>query len=272
MDQITLRNFTERYLEANDCRIVESSPTYLHAQLSIEADKDLVNRPFYWMYVEKMNLPANPMQLCFVFDPENPPEDRRAEYLFYGSPRFRQLLRSAQKLGKFVRLYQQPVGWPQFSSQPKGYIPWLSVHYLVSYVCDQKKDCISSYGINLQTGQIKSDFEELLNQHKWTHKLPEKRHTLSPRMTIQEAVGEIEYCLTEKLTEEDHHWAEEAEKRLQDELTQVNAYFPDETKQSDEQKAAKTARLKECTWQYHPRIEVNLISAGLFYLENDKKD
>jgi hypothetical protein len=240
--------------------------------LSIEADKDLVNRPFYWMYVEKMNLPANPMQLCFVFDPENPPKDRPAEYLFYGSPRFRMLLRSAQKLGKFVRLYQKPDRWVPFSSQSKGYIPWLSVHYLVSYVCDQKKDSISSYGINLQTGQIKPNFDELLYEHKWTPKLPDNRHTLSPRMTIQEAVGEIEYDLTEKLTTEDHRWAEEAEKRLQDELKQVDVYFPDETKQSDEQKSAKTARRRECVWQYHPRIEVNLISAGLFYMENNKED
>jgi hypothetical protein len=268
VDQIALREFTERYLEANDCRIMESTPSYLHTQLSIDADKDLVNRPFYWMYVEKMNLPVNPMQLCFVFDPENPPTDRRAEYLFYGSPRFRQLLQSAQKQGKFVRLYQEPAGRSPFSSQSKGYIPWLSVHYLVSYVCDQKKDRISAYGINLQTGQIKTNFEEQLHQYKWTHKLPEKRYTLSPRMTIQEAVGEIEYFLTEELTEEDHRWAEDAKQRLHDEIEQVNTYFPDETKQTDEQKSAKTARQRECIWQYHPRIEVNLVSAGLFYLES----
>nr|WP_255724498.1 YqhG family protein [Shimazuella soli] len=247
---------------------MESTPSYLHTQLSIEADKDLVNRPYYWMYVEKMNLPANPLQLCFVFDPENPPEDRRAEYLFYGSPRFRQLLRSAQKQGKFVRLYQEPSGWSQFSSQSKGYTPWLSVHYLVSYVCDQKKDRVSSYGINLQTGQIKTDFADELHCFKWTLKLPEKRYTLSPRMTIQEAVGEIEYFLTEELTEEDHEWAEDAHKRLNEELEQVNAYFPDGAKQTDEQKSAKTARQRECIWQYHPRIEVDLVSAGLFYLEN----
>jgi hypothetical protein len=270
VDQITLRSFTERYLQANDCQILESTPSYLHTQLSIEADKDLINRPFYWMYVEKMNLPANPMQLCLVFDPENPPEERRAEHLFYGSPRFRQLLLSARNQGKFVRLYQEPPRWTPSSSKSIGYKPWLSIQYLISYVCDQKKDRIASFGIDLQTAQIEPNFIQRLQSYKWTHKLPERRYTLSPRMTIQEAVGEVEYMLTEELTAEDHQWAEEAEKRLQEELNQVSTYFPVEEKQTEEEKAANTARRRECIWQYHPRIEIHVISAGLFYLEDCK--
>jgi hypothetical protein len=267
VDQIAMRKFTERYLRATNCHIIESAPSFLHTQLSVEADKDLVNRPFFWMYVEKMNLPANPVQLCFVFDPENPPEGKRAEHLFYGSPRFRQLLQSAQNQGKFVRLYQEPARWSHFSSLSKGYSPWIGVHYLISYVCDQKMDRIVSLGINLQTGEIKKDFDDVLQKFKWSHKLPERRYTLNPRMSIQEAVGELEYILTEELTEEDHQWAEDADQRLQDELNQVAAFFPVKEKLTDEQSAAKTARERECIWQYHPRIEVNLIAAGLFYLE-----
>jgi hypothetical protein len=268
MDQVALRTFTERYLAANDCHILESTPSYLDTQLSIEADKDLVNRPFYWMYVERMNLPANPVQLCLVFDPEHPPEGRRAEYLFYGAPRFRQLLRSAQNQGRFVRLYQEPARWSSFSSMSKGYTPWLCVNSTVSYICDQKRDRIASFGINLQTSEIRANFYEQLQQLNWTHKLPEKRYTLSPHMTIAEAVGELEYALTEDLTNEEHEWAEEAMKRLTAELEQIDTYFPLVDKQTDEQKTSSAARHRECIWQYHPRIEVKLVNAGIFYLES----
>lgn len=267
MDQVTLRSFTERYLTTNDCHILESTPHYLHTQLSVQADKDIVDRPFYWMYVERMNLPANPVQFCFVFDPEHPPEGMRSEYLFYGSPRFRQLLRSAQKQGRFVRLYQEPAGWTSYSTASKGYTPWLCINSMVSYVCDQKRDKIASFGINLQTAEVCPNFFEQLEQMKWTHKLPEKRHTLSPRMTIAEAVGELEYALAEELTNEEHQWANDAMGRLNEELSQVESFFPIMEKQSDEQKIASAARRRECIWQYHPRVEIKLINAGLFYLE-----
>lgn len=264
MDQLALRDFTERYLQTNDCKILESTPSYLHTQLSMEADKDLVNRPFYWSYVEKMNLEPNPVQLCFVFDPDHPPEGIRAEHLFYGSPRCQQLLQSAQKQGKFVRLYQQHKGW---STASKAYIPWLSLHYLVSYVCDQKKDQLISLGISLQSGEIQNDFYTQLKQHDWTAKLPDQRYTISPRLTIAEAVGELEYALEEQINAEDHQWAEAAQQRLADELAQVATFFPDKEKRSDEQQAAYEARKRECIWQYHPRVEVNLVAAGLFYIE-----
>jgi hypothetical protein len=268
MDQVALRTFTERYLAINNCHILESTPSYLHTQLSVQADKDLVNRPFYWMYVERMNLPANPVQLSLVFDPEHPPEGRRSEHLFYGSPRFRQLLRSSQNQGRFVRLYQESANRGHSSSPSIGYIPWLSINFFVSYVCDQKRDRIASFGINLQTAEIQHNFYDQIQQMKWTHKLPERRYTNSPCMIIEEAVGELEYALTEELTTEEHQWAEEADKRLKAELAQLDTYLPVEGKQTDEQKITRSARRRECIWQYHPRIEVKLINAGLFYLES----
>ncbi|SFJ32534.1 YqhG family protein [Thermoflavimicrobium dichotomicum] len=271
MDQQKVRSFTERYLKSYECHIIESAPTYLQTQLSIEADKDLLNRPFYWMYVERMNLPPQPARFCFIFDPENCPEDLRGEYLFFGSPRFAQMLQSAQKHGRFTRLYQQPSSRESLSRVSKAYTPWLGMNFQVSYICDQKKDRITYLGINLCTGEIVEPFYPTIRSLGWTSKLPPKRHVTAPRLSFAEAVGELEYFLQEQIEGEDPTWAVEAKKRLEMELDTLAHYYPEQEQRTEEQEKERVQRQRELIWQYHPRIEVQLINGGLFYMEQPAK-
>jgi len=53
MRQVEVHNFLERFFRAAECEIVENTPTYLTVDLTIEMDKAIMNRPFYWHYVEK---------------------------------------------------------------------------------------------------------------------------------------------------------------------------------------------------------------------------
>ncbi|MBA4495714.1 YqhG family protein [Paenactinomyces guangxiensis] len=267
MDQKEIRSFTERYLQCHDCHIIESAPTHIVTQLSIHADKDLLNRPFYWMFVERMNMEPQPAQLCFCFDADLRPEHGRVEHLFYGSPRFAQMLNSAQKNGQFVRLYQQPQGWERRNYISKPYTPWLGINFKISYICDQKMDRISYVGINLQNGEVRDGFYQMIQSLSWTSKLPAQRHILSPRLTIPEAVGELEYYLQEQIENEDLTWADEAMQRLEAELNQLDSYYPDETSMSEETRKEKKQRRRETIWQYHPRVEIKTINSGLFYIE-----
>jgi hypothetical protein len=267
MEPREIRSFVERYLENNSCHIIESSPSHLVTQLSIQADKDLLNRPFYWMYVERCNLEPQPARLCLIFDPEKCPQEVNGEHLFYGSPRFSRMLSSALKHGQFVRLYQQPSGRNRYTYISKPYTPWLGINFKVSYICDQKKDRISYLGIDLQNGQIREQFYQTICQLSWTSKLPAQRHTIEPRLSIAEAVGELEYYLQDQLENENLTWAEEAMERLDMELKQLDSYYPDETALSMELSKEKKQRRRETIWQYHPRVEVSVINAGLFYIE-----
>ena len=108
MEPTQVESFAERYLTAFDCRILERAPNWIQTELSVEADQDLVHRPFYWMYVEKMGLTPQTTTLTWVFDGTDTPKGVGAELLSYGSPRFNQMLASAQKNGRFVRLYETP--------------------------------------------------------------------------------------------------------------------------------------------------------------------
>jgi hypothetical protein len=267
MDQSTVRSFTERYLQSHHCHTIESTPTHLITQLSIQVDKELLNRPFYWMYVEKMNLHPEPSRCCFIFHPDEAPAHLHGEYLFHGSPRFTQMLESAQKLGQFVRLYQEPRGMDRYTNRSKSYIPWLGINFKISYICDQKMDRICYLGFNLQSGEIEEGFYARIQPLPWTSKLPAQRHTVSPRFPIAEAAGECEYYLQDQLENEDHTWAINALTKLTQELEQLERFYPDEAHISPENHKEKKQRQSETVWQFYPRVEVTVINAGLFYME-----
>jgi hypothetical protein len=267
MDPLQVRSFTERYLAIHGCRIIESSPHHLVTQLSVEADKDLLHRPFYWMYVEKMGMEPQTARLTLVFDPEQVPDDLKGEFLFFGSPRFTRILRSARNHGQFVRLYQEPRGREYYSFQSKPYTPWLAVIFKISYVCDRKKDRLASLGINLVTGEIREEIYPSFTRMNWTSRLPAQRHTLRPHLSVAEAVSELEYHLHDRLERDDRTWAEEAMERLGQELEQLERFFPEEGAMSEERRQEKKQRQQETVWQYHPRIEVETVGAGLFHIE-----
>lgn len=263
-----IRSFVERYLTTNDCQIIQSTPEMIEAQLSIEADQDLLNRPLYWMYVQKMQLPPQPVRFRFFFQECEDSRKIYSDHLYLGAPRFTQMLQSAQKRGRFVRLYQIPAipktHWPN----PKGYDPVLAIQYQISYICDQKKDRLVSLAIHLQTGEIKENFYTWAQQQKWSQQLPPARYIKPAQLSLTQAVGKCEEFLQAQIEQEDHTWLNEANQRVQEECAQAEQYYPESPSMTEEDQQAKKQRLREIIWQYQPRIEIGTINAGLFYTDS----
>lgn len=95
MQQQEIHDFLLTYFKANDCEILDNTPNHLTVQLTIEMDKELMNRPFYWHYLEKTGGVPNPAQMTFITDPEQAPSDLKGEMIHFGSP-------------AFIKLYNQP--------------------------------------------------------------------------------------------------------------------------------------------------------------------
>ncbi|PTM58468.1 YqhG family protein [Desmospora activa] len=266
MEPSEVQAFTESYLHAYGCHIIEKEEHYLSTRLSQESDKDLVHRPFYWMYVDKMGLEPQTSTLSFCFNAEHAPEENRSELLTFGSPRFSAILRSARKKGRFVRLYEEIKTSARLWGQSYPYQPWLGINFLVSFICDRKRDEIRNLGIDLRTGEIREHFYQACLQKNWNAKLPAHRHILPQRLSIPEAVGELEYHLQGWIERQDSTWYTEAKEQLDLELEQIHTYYPDEWRMSDELHQEKKQRLRETIWQYHPRVEVEVINAGLFHI------
>lgn len=77
MQQQDIHNFLERYFTSNESPIIENNEGFLHVQLSIELDKALMNRPFYWHYLEKTGGIPNPMEMVLITDPSKYSGDKK---------------------------------------------------------------------------------------------------------------------------------------------------------------------------------------------------
>lgn len=88
MLQQEIHQYLENFFEATQCTILENGPGFLTVQLTIEMDKELMNRPFYWTYLEKTGGIPNPGKLTFITDEEKAPENVKGEYIHFGAPVF----------------------------------------------------------------------------------------------------------------------------------------------------------------------------------------
>ncbi|ARK31423.1 YqhG family protein [Halalkalibacter krulwichiae] len=260
MQQHQVHKFLERYFEANDSPILENKSGYLQVQLSIELDKLLMNRPFYWHYLEKTGGDPRPMQVTFITEQTQASEDIRGEHIHFGSPRLRQLFASTKELGGFIRLFEQ-VEASGNKSIPLQ--PWLCVNTKVSFQCDRKKDVLLSLGLNLIHGQIVPQFFERIRMKKLTPNIPDYCFKLSPLIKVQSGLIRLQKMVQTYAENEDDIWAKEAFTRWTTDLELLEKFYEDQEDKPESYFVEKQA-LKE---QYEPNIHVSIVNGGMFYLQ-----
>lgn len=263
MQQQEIHELLERYFTANDCTILENSKGYLHVQLSIDLDKLLMNRPFYWHYLEKTGGTPNPMQMTLITDAQKCDEEKKGEQIHFGSPRLHQIIQSLKELGAYIRLYEHIPEEQVVNSTALH--PWLCLNTKVSYQCDRKKDKIISLGLNLITGEIIDHFHEMVVMKSLTPKIPDFCFTLSPLITPNSGLTRLENVIRSMIAEDNHQWAEDAHSRWQQDLNLLETFYED-LKEKPESYYLEIEALSD---QYEPNININVINGGLFYLNSN---
>ncbi|RSK27823.1 hypothetical protein EJF36_13575 [Bacillus sp. HMF5848] len=261
MQQQEIHNFLERYFAANECDIVENAPGILTVQLTVAMDKELMNRPFYWHYLEKTGGTANPMKVTFITNHESIDENVSGERIHFGSPRLHQIFTSASNIGKTIRLYEEP---PSLLGEKNNTAlqPWLVINVKVSYICDRKKDYIWSLGLHLISGNIIENFHDKLEKISLTPKIPDFCFTITPIIRPQSGLTRLEHYINGKIQADDHSWADEARKRWQTDIDLLNHFY----EHIEEKPSSYQTELQALQDQYEPHIRVNVINGGIFYL------
>lgn len=244
----------------NDCTIVENQRGYLNVQLSIDMDKELMNRPFYWTYLEKTGGTPNPMKITFITDQQRAPENLKGEIIHFGAPRLHQLFATTKKIAAYTRLYEVPISASKQNQVPLH--PWLMVNLKISYQCDRKRDVFRSFGLNLINGSLIDQFYENTNRLHLQQQIPDYCFTVSPIIKPESGLNRIENYLTTELNNEDHAWAISARKRWETDLKLLDHFYEDH----EEKPETYTIEKKAIQEQYEPVIKVNIINGGLFYL------
>lgn len=264
MQQQEIHEFLERYFLANDCEIKENQSGYMTVQLTIDLDKELMNRPFYWHYLEKTGGVPNPMSLTLITDPNRVPDNLKGESIHFGSPRLHQIFQSTKKLASFIRLYEKS---PTANGQQTALKPWICLNVKVSYQCDRKKDVFQSIGLQLINGQIIENFHDKLLDLQLTPKIPDYSFTLSPLIMPKSGLKRIEHYLISNLEAENHSWADDAKNRWQKDLNLLEHFYKDykDVEEKGESYEIEKQALKD---QYEPKINISIINGGIFYLRN----
>ncbi|WP_019154483.1 YqhG family protein [Robertmurraya massiliosenegalensis] len=262
MQQQEIQQFLKNYFQANGCDIVEETDGYMTVQLTIELDKELMNRPFYWHYLEKTGGVPNPMKLTFITDQKTAPENMKGEVIHFGSPRLHQIFQSTKNLAAYIRLYENH----RFASgQHVPLKPWLGINVRISYQCDRKRDVFKSLGLQLINGQIVENFHERLLNLQLTPKIPDYSFTLSPLIMPKSGVSRIENQLVKEIEQEEHIWADEARERWNKDLQLLEHFYEDEEEKGETFDNEKKA-LQD---QYEPKVKISIINGGLFYLTEE---
>ncbi|MGL4821145.1 MAG: YqhG family protein, partial [Bacilli bacterium] len=148
MQQHEISNFLVQFFEATGCTVTKHSPTDFDVQLTIAMDKELMNRPFYWHYLEKTGGAPQPAVLRFTTNSEHEyTPDQRVEYVHFGSPRLHAIFQKTLELGRCVMMYEKVI-----CTSPTSLEPWLCCNFKVSYESTVKKDEWYSLAVHLISG------------------------------------------------------------------------------------------------------------------------
>jgi len=256
---LDMQQFLTDFYKGHLCTVsVENK--LLTVQLTKKMDIALMNRPFYWQYVEATGNEGQPMELTFKLDPDLD----EGEWIHFGSPRFQQICNYLKKSSKFTQLYEQ------VNVQQNTMLhPWLLTNFCITYSGKQIKEEIMSIGLNLINGTFIFDMMEHLKKRNFQPTISDRCYTISPLIKLTSGFLRIEKVIQEHIIEQDHQWAVESLKLLQEELDMIEHFFKDKEQELEKEKADIMSRLQ-------PKISYEVWNGGILYLtENfiqDKKN
>lgn len=254
-----VHDYLRNFFKETNCEVVSDEGHLLSVQLTIDIDKKIMNRPFYWQYIEATNSEPNPARLTLITDRTKIENQFMGEIIHFGSGRLNQIFKATKELGSFVKMYQQVQG--AVGNRPM-LTPFFCVNYKVSYYCDQTKERLYSLGVNLMNGEIGDNFHEYISQFDINYQMPENTFCLQYIIKPTRALERLDVMIQNIIQKDDHSWAEEAKKRWEKEQ-QVLDYFYEGVEEKPECYEIEKQGLEE---RFNPRIKVEIINGGLFYL------
>ncbi|PUB11966.1 YqhG family protein [Paenisporosarcina sp. OV554] len=255
-----IHGYLEKFFTENNCDIIIGNDHYMTVQLTIDMDKKIMNRPFYWKYLENIDGVPNPAKLTFITDQNQLEEEIKGEVVHFGSPRLNQLFQTTKKLGSYVQMYERVLDNPKTKTI---LTPWLGVNYKVSYYSDQTKEMFHSLGINLITGNMIDSFQEWISGVDLDSTMSKDAFNITYIIKPLRALERLDGAIENIIQRDDHTWADEAKMRWKKDR-EVLEYFYEGVENKPECYDMEKEAMDQ---QYEARIKIEIINGGLFYLK-----
>lgn len=252
-----IHSYLQEFFEENDCLILSEQDHYLIVQLTEEMDKKIMNRPFYWQYIESTGSEGTPAQLTLITNKNALDEKIVGEVIHFGAPRLSQVFNVTKEMGSFVCMYEK--------SEQSILTPWLVINYKVSYYSHRTKEAIHSLGMNLMTGEVFKDFQENLFKKNLQATSSGQGFCLPYIIKPMNAVERLDAILEDYVLQDDHSWVDEAKEKWDKEKLVLDFFYEDVI----EKPARYKQELEALKRQYEAKIHIDVINGGLFYLSNN---
>lgn len=254
-----IHTFLHRFFQENKCEVLHGNEYYLTVQLTIDMDKKIMNRPFYWRYIESVNETPNPAQLTLITDIRKMQNGIKGEVIHLGSPRLHQLFRVTKEMGQFVKMYEKVTK----EEEQIVLTPWLGINYKVSFISHQTKEMIHSIGINLMTGAVVKEFQESILARSLTQQYSNHVFHLPYTITPVRAIDRLDKIIDQLIDLEDRSWIEEANRRWKKDQAVLDYFYEGQSVKPMSYEVEKQA-MEE---RFKPIIKVEIVNGGLFYLK-----
>jgi len=254
--QINIEQFLTQFFTANHCEVETIEPGMLAVQLTVEMDKALMNRPFYWQYIEATGNVGQPKKLTFLLDPEKMDQD--GEWIHFGSPRLQKIYRHLTESAKFVHLFEE-----LDVKQNTMLHPWLLTNYTIVYEGKQKKEELFSIGLNLINGKFAFDMMENLEETNLMPTISDHCYTISPLIKPKSGFLRIENHLHNYVLGQKHDWAAKSIKLLEEEIAMIRHFYSDDDEEAEQQMEKE---LDDIRARLKPHISYKVVSGGIIYL------
>ncbi|WP_318615282.1 YqhG family protein [Sporosarcina sp. YIM B06819] len=255
-----IHQYLRQFFNENNCQILNNHYHYIDVQLTIEMDKKIMNRPFYWHYLASTGDEPRPAQLTLITDKNQLGENIKGEVVHFGSPRLSQLFQVTKEMGSFVQMYERVTNT---SDSQTILTPWLGVNYKVTYSSDQTKEVLYSLGINLLTGRVIDNFQESLSEVDLDVTISSNTFHVPYIIKPIRALERLDAVIDNIIQQEDHAWAEEAKKRWQKDRRVLEYFYEGVDNKPDCYEIEKEAMDQ----QYEARISIDIVNGGVFYLK-----
>lgn len=256
-----IHGFLRQLFQESNCQVIDGNKHYMTVQLTVDMDKRIMNRPYYWQYIESVNGAACPAQLTLITDGNKLNGDIKGEIMHFGSPRLRQLFQVTNELGSFVRVFEKV---SEKFEEKTILTPWLCVNYKVSYISDQTKEMLYSLGLNLMTGYIVDEFQESIQVLDFECKASTNTFNLPFNIPPVRGLGRLDLAIERVVQHEDHQWAVEAKNRLERDQEVLEHFYHGVDNKPVSYETEKQA-MEE---QFEPSIQIDVVNGGLFYLNS----
>lgn len=252
-----LHDFLHGFFELHDCEVHKTDEGLLHVKLTRELDEALMNRPFYWHYMDKLNQVGEPTTL--QLDINKKQTESNGEWIHFGSPRLQQIFNFIEKKAKYTVLYEK-----RESTVQEPLYPWLICNLRVNYCGLQKKEVIYSIGLHLIHGAILLDMMNRLESLSFDRMMSDYTYTISPIIRPVSGLKRVYDFIESNIEQEDLTWAEQAMQTLNEEVELLQHFYYEENEEDlfQQEKEDLTKRL-------FPTISIEIINAGIFYISND---